>query len=91
MFVGESARYSLPRNTNKGGEYALRGEYKKAQIEQFKLLEIKSPMYVKENPVGLKHSLKLMGIGNGNVRLPLILASTSLGRKIQTLAKQMAN
>jgi len=48
-------------------------------------------MYVKENPVGLKHSLKLMGIGNGNVRLPLILASTSLGRKIQTLAKQMAN
>jgi 4-hydroxy-tetrahydrodipicolinate synthase len=72
-------------------EYALAENYRRAQIEQFKLLAINSSMYEEGNPVGLKYLLKLMGIGNGIVRLPLVSASRSLGRKIQSLSKQMVN
>ena len=72
-------------------EYAFAENYKKAQIEQFKLLAINNSMYEEGNPVGLKQLLKLMGIGNGNVRLPLVTASSSLARKIQKLSGQMVN
>jgi 4-hydroxy-tetrahydrodipicolinate synthase len=61
------------------------GNYKKAQKELYKLLEINAPMYEEGNPVGVKYVLKQMGIGNGNVLLPLVNASTSLQKKIDKL------
>jgi 4-hydroxy-tetrahydrodipicolinate synthase len=64
-------------------EYAFAGKYEKAQTELFKLLEINTPMYEEGNPVGLKYLLKLMSIGNGKVRLPLVEASVSLQKKIE--------
>lgn len=64
-------------------EHAFAGKYPKAQTELFKLLEINAPMYEEGNPVGLKYLLKLMGIGNGNVRLPLVSASNALQKKIE--------
>jgi 4-hydroxy-tetrahydrodipicolinate synthase len=65
-------------------ENAFANNYKKAQAEAFKLLEINSPMYEEGNPVGLKYLLKLFNIGNGDVRLPLISASNSLRKKIES-------
>jgi 4-hydroxy-tetrahydrodipicolinate synthase len=65
-------------------EYAFAGQLKKAQMEAFKLLEINGPMYEEGNPVGLKYLLKLLGIGNGKVRLPLVYASTTLQKKIDS-------
>jgi 4-hydroxy-tetrahydrodipicolinate synthase len=64
-------------------EFAFVGKYSKAQIEMFKLLEINGSMYEEGNPVGLKYLLKLMGIGNGKVRLPLVSASNALQKKIE--------
>jgi len=69
-------------------EFFLSGNYKRAQAEQFKLLEINPIMYEEGNPVGLKHLLKLMKIGNGMVRLPLIGASSGLQKKIERLQKR---
>jgi 4-hydroxy-tetrahydrodipicolinate synthase len=70
-------------------EYAFAGNYAKAQTELFKLLEINSPMYEEGNPVGLKYLLKLMGIGNGKVRLPLVSASSVLQTKINAAFKKI--
>ncbi len=70
-------------------EYMHTGKLNKAQQEQFKLLEINAPMYEEGNPVGLKHLLKTMSIGNGQVRLPLVAASSALQKKIETLAQNI--
>jgi 4-hydroxy-tetrahydrodipicolinate synthase len=59
--------------------------YPKAQQEAFKILEINGLMYEEGNPVGVKHVLKSMGIGNGEVRLPMVKASRELQRKIDKL------
>jgi 4-hydroxy-tetrahydrodipicolinate synthase len=69
-------------------EFAFAEDYKKAQAQQFKLLDINATMYEEGNPVGLKHLLKIMGIGNGKVRLPLVTATTQLQKKIEALAKK---
>lgn len=63
-------------------EFAFAENYKKAQAEQFKLLEINGSMYEEGNPVGLKYLLKLMNISNVHVRLPLVPASVLLQKKI---------
>jgi 4-hydroxy-tetrahydrodipicolinate synthase len=70
-------------------ESAFAGKYAKAQTELFKLLEINGPMYEEGNPVGLKHLLKLMKIGNGKVRLPLVGASGFLREKIETAFRKI--
>ncbi len=68
-------------------EHAFTGNYSKAQAEIFKLLEINGPMYEEGNPVGLKHLLKLLNIGNGRLRLPLVTASDFLQKKIARILK----
>ncbi len=70
-------------------EHASSGKYTKAQAEMFKLLEINGLMYEEGNPVGLKWLLKLMGIGNGAVRLPLVEASNTLQKKIEVNFKKI--
>ncbi|MCX8491674.1 MAG: 4-hydroxy-tetrahydrodipicolinate synthase [Cyclobacteriaceae bacterium] len=78
---------AYPVTFRKIKEYMQDGKLKRAQLEQFKLLEINAPMYEEGNPVGLKHLLKTINIGNGHVRLPLVAASSALQKKIETLAK----
>jgi 4-hydroxy-tetrahydrodipicolinate synthase len=80
---------SLPQVFKKMKEFAFAGNYSKAQVEAFKLLEINGPMFEEGNPVGVKHLLKLMGIGNGEVRLPLVKASKNLSKKIEQIATHM--
>ena len=76
---------ALPQVFKKMKEFAFAGNYSKAQLEAFRLLEINGPMYEEGNPVGVKHLLKLMGIGNGEVRLPLVKVSKNLSKKIELL------
>lgn len=80
---------AYPMTFKKIKEYVYIGKLNRAQQEQFKLLEINAPMYAEGNPVGLKHLLKTMNIGNGQVRLPLVSASSALQKKIEPLAKDM--
>jgi 4-hydroxy-tetrahydrodipicolinate synthase len=79
---------AYPVTFKKIKEYMRTGKLNRAQQEQFKLLEINAPMYDEGNPVGLKHLLKTMNIGNGDVRLPLVAASSALQKKIETLVKK---
>jgi len=80
---------ALPKVFLKIKENALAGNLPKAQIEQFKLLEINSPMYEEGNPVGVKHLLSLLGICQSHVRLPLAEASRGLKDRINFIFKNL--
>ena len=64
-------------------EFSFAGNYAKASVGQFKLLEVNGPMYEEGNPVGVKHVLSQMNICSNQVRLPLVRASKELQIKIE--------
>lgn len=70
-------------------EAAFAGNFRKAQQEQFRLLEINPAMYEEGNPVGVKYVLSKMGIGTLFVRLPLVPASDALQKKIDARLSEM--
>lgn len=79
---------ALPEVFKKIKDFALAGRYNKAQQVAFTLLELNGLMYEEGNPVGVKYLLKLKGIGNGEVRLPMVKASNQLRVKIDKVYKQ---
>ena len=74
---------ALPVVFRKMKEYAFGNQFSKASQELFKLTELNGPMYEEGNPVGVKYLLAEMGIGNGNVRLPMVGASAHLQSRIK--------
>jgi 4-hydroxy-tetrahydrodipicolinate synthase len=70
-------------------EFSFAGNFKKAQQEQFKILEINPPMYEEGNPVGVKYVLSTMGICQSLVRLPMSLPSEALQKKIDARLADM--
>lgn len=64
-------------------DFSFAGKLATAQKEQFKLLDINSPMYEEGNPVGVKYLLSLLGVCEPHVRLPLVNPSESLKKKIE--------
>lgn len=74
---------ALPVVFKKMKDYAFANQFTKASQEQFKLTELNGPMYEEGNPVGVKYLLADLGIGNGNVRLPMVYASAHLQAKIK--------
>jgi len=78
---------ALPLPFLKIKEHVAGNSLSKAQAEQFKLLEINAPMYEEGNPVGVKYLLSLKKVCAPFVRLPLVPASGSLRRKIDTLSQ----
>ena len=70
-------------------EFAFAGNFAKASQEQFKLLEINGPMYEEGNPVGVKFVLSELGVCSGEVRLPNVLPSAGLQRKIKAAMEKV--
>lgn len=73
---------SLIRNLVHG---ALDNHYHEARKATFDLIELNPLMYKESNPVGVKHLLKLMGICENYVRLPLLEASPILKKEISDI------
>ena len=73
---------ALPVVFSKMKDNAFNGNFARASIEQFKLLEINGPMYEEGNPVGIKFLLNQLGVCSTQVRLPLVKASPPLQQKI---------
>jgi 4-hydroxy-tetrahydrodipicolinate synthase len=67
---------------------ALVGNFDVASRSLYKLLHINSLMYEEGNPVGVKQTLKLLGICDSFVRLPLVEASPSLVSRIRQTMEQ---
>jgi 4-hydroxy-tetrahydrodipicolinate synthase len=65
---------------------ALKGKFKEAWEIQQKLLEIFNTLFVEGNPAGIKAALKILGICQDFLRLPLVQVSKITFNK---LAKQM--
>ena len=70
-------------------EFSFVGNYGKASQEQFKILEINGPMYEEGNPVGVKFVLSEMGVCSSAVRLPNVVASEGLQKKIKSLIERI--
>lgn len=70
-------------------DFAFAGNYDKASQEQFKILEINGPMYEEGNPVGVKFVLSEMGVCSSAVRLPNVVASEGLQKKIKSLMEKI--
>lgn len=49
----------------------LKGDMEKAQKQHYKLLSLSKAMFTETNPISVKTALKLMGICNGVLRMPL--------------------
>lgn len=66
---------------------ALASNYDQVRRALFQLLEINPLMYEESNPVGVKYALKVLGVCEHHVRLPLIDASDDLQKKIEKTLK----
>jgi 4-hydroxy-tetrahydrodipicolinate synthase len=70
-------------------DFAFNGNFDAASKVAFKLLEINPVMYSESNPVGIKYILKLQGICEDYVRLPLLSPSEDLKKKIAAIYSKM--
>ncbi len=66
------------------------GDHDSARKATFELLAINPLMYAESNPVGVKYVLKLQGICEEHVRLPLMPASPQLRGKIAEALDRMS-
>ncbi|HTJ50816.1 MAG TPA: 4-hydroxy-tetrahydrodipicolinate synthase [Cyclobacteriaceae bacterium] len=80
---------AYPQVFKKMKDYAFAGNYAKAKLEQFKLLDINGLMYEEGNPIGIKQVLSYMNICGPHVRLPHISASEGLQKKIKALYQKV--
>lgn len=62
-----------------------KGQFNRASLEAFKLIEINAPMYDEGSPVGVKYLMSLMGLCEPYVRLPHTQPSNALKKKIEGL------
>ena len=64
---------------------ALAGDYVEARAYLGKLSSINPLMYEESSPVGIKEALRLLGICDNHVRLPLVQPSASLTTAIKSV------
>ena len=64
---------------------AAKGQFAKATLEAFKLLDINAPMYDEGSPAGVKYLMSLLGLCEPHVRLPHVVPSAALKKKIEGL------
>lgn len=63
-------------------DWALQGDFYKAQQLHYKLIDAIRLLFAEGNPTGVKYALSKMGIGENVLRLPLVAASEELKKKI---------
>ena len=66
---------------------AAKGDFAAARRRHYRLLPLWKALFVESNPVPVKAALALQGIGNGEVRLPLVAAETTT---VELLKKALA-
>lgn len=80
---------ALPNVFNKMWTHVQNADFNRAAKEQFKLLDINGPMYEEGNPVGVKYLLSKMKVTLPYSRLPLVLPSDTLKKKIDKTYRQL--
>lgn len=77
---------ALPSEFSSIVKSALNGKFNEALVNQHRLLEIMNTLFVDGNPGGVKAALKILGITQDHLRLPLVPISKATYNK---LAKQI--
>ncbi|MFY0592650.1 4-hydroxy-tetrahydrodipicolinate synthase [Roseivirga sp.] len=75
----------FPKEFSKIAEQALVGNYETSDTITASFKAVNPLMYEESNPVGVKEVLRLKGVCEGYVRLPLLAATTDLKSRIQSL------
>lgn len=64
---------------------SLSGDFATARKRQYQLFDIINLLFAEGNPAGVKCALKILGVCEENVRLPLVMVSDSLRAKMKAL------
>ena len=78
----------LHKETQDVCDYYFSNDTVLAKKTQLKLIELISVLFCEVNPIPLKYALKLMGLCEGDVRLPLCEPSESSKKKIETVLRK---
>lgn len=70
--------------------YCLKGDFEKARTFHYNLLDIIENLFVEGNPGGIKAVLKLLGITEDYLRLPLVNISDTTFQKLKELVNKKA-
>lgn len=80
---------ALPKEMSTLVRYAMKGDMKKAQAMQYKLLNIMNAMFEEGNPAGVKALLEIEGKISNTLRLPLVKVTKPLYNKISALYNEI--
>ncbi|MCB0755289.1 MAG: dihydrodipicolinate synthase family protein, partial [Flavobacteriales bacterium] len=80
---------ALPMEYSELVSASLEGDLKTAQKRQYQLFDLINALFEEGNPAGVKAALKILGVCDEHVRLPLVPASSALTNKISGLLKGM--
>jgi 4-hydroxy-tetrahydrodipicolinate synthase len=73
---------------------ALRGDFGEARRLQLEMVDLNRALFVETNPIPVKAAAAMLGLGNGEVRLPLTPATTqtveTLNRALRTVDETAA-
>jgi 4-hydroxy-tetrahydrodipicolinate synthase len=70
-------------------QLALDNKFREAEKIHYKLIEFIDTLFVEGNPGGVKAALKILGIIENNLRLPLVRVSDETYGKLEELIKKI--
>lgn len=73
---------ALPEEFSRLVHAAMKGDLATARTEHFKLLELMTYLFLEGNPGGIKEALKILGLCDHHLRLPLVPVSEATAKKI---------
>jgi 4-hydroxy-tetrahydrodipicolinate synthase len=77
------AANAFPKEFSSLVNNALKGKFKEALVYQHKLLEIMNTLFVDGNPGGVKAALKILGVTQDYLRLPLVPVNRTTFNKLK--------
>ena len=92
MAVGATGAISVianacPKSFSEMVNHALKGNFEKASLLHYRLLEIMNAIFEEGSPSGIKAALEILKISQNNLRLPLVPVSAVLANKLEGLLK----
>lgn len=83
------ASNEVPRQMSEMVEAGLRGDYTKARELHFRLLELMDANFCETSPAPVKAVMKMMGLVDENLRLPLVPVMDETRERLRTVWQQL--
>jgi 4-hydroxy-tetrahydrodipicolinate synthase len=80
---------ACPKPYSEMVNFALQGNFNKAAVLHYKMLDLMISIFEEGSPSGIKCALESIKIAQHNVRMPLVTVSEGLKKKIDTLMKNI--